>query len=29
VGGTFQIVSNIYSEELEAFHLLHCDRRCG
>jgi hypothetical protein len=24
VGGTFQIVSDVYAEELEAFHLLHC-----
>ena len=24
VGGPFQIVSDVYVEELEAFHLLHC-----
>ena len=24
VGGPFQIVSDVYAEELEAFHLLHC-----
>ena len=24
VGGPFQIVSDVYTEELEAFHLLHC-----
>ena len=24
VGGPFQIVSNVYAEELEAFHLFHC-----
>ena len=24
VGGPFQIVSDMYAEELEAFHLLHC-----
>jgi creatinine amidohydrolase/Fe(II)-dependent formamide hydrolase-like protein len=24
VGGQFQIISEVYAEELEAFHLLHC-----
>ena len=24
VGGPFQIVSDVYAEELETFHLLHC-----
>ena len=24
VGGLFQFVSDVYAEELEAFHLLHC-----
>jgi hypothetical protein len=24
VGGTFNLVSDVYTEELEAFHLLHC-----
>jgi hypothetical protein len=24
VGGSFQIVSDVYAEELEAFQLLHC-----
>ena len=24
VGGPFQVVSDIYTEELEAFHLLNC-----
>ena len=24
VGRSFQIVSDVYAEELEAFHLLHC-----
>jgi hypothetical protein len=24
VGGPFQFVSDVYAEELEAFHLLHC-----
>ena len=24
VGGPFQIVSDVYAEELEAFHLLYC-----
>ena len=24
VGGTYQFVSDVYAEELEAFHLLHC-----
>ena len=24
VGGPFQFVSDMYAEELEAFHLLHC-----
>ena len=24
VGGPFQFVSDVYAEEIEAFHLLHC-----
>ena len=24
MGGPFPIVSDVYAEELEAFHLLHC-----
>ena len=24
VGGPFQFVSDVYAEELEAFHLFHC-----
>ena len=28
VGGPFQIVSDVYAEELEAFHLLHCNCSC-
>ena len=25
VGGPFQFVSDVYAEDLEAVHLLHCD----
>ena len=24
MGGPFQIVSDVYTEEIEAFHFLHC-----